>query len=185
MHLTVTAAIVAGILGYFLFICFLCAILAVGKRKDQTRLEIWGRLDCFAEALKNRGGQPQVSDCPALSAILATAASVGLVRAGTDLVLANSPHSPLVLELTGAPTNSDALLLLAYHCRVVENCLVRESEMAFEICQLGCEYLLRVVSYSPAQPHSLVPFALLWSEELTKRGYIGASQSRWRKARAA
>jgi hypothetical protein len=184
MHLTLTAAIVGGLINYFLFICFLCAVLAVGKRKDQTRLEICAKLDCFAQALKNRLSLPPASDCPALSVILA-GAPVGLVRAGTVLVLANSPHSPLVLQLTGSPTNSDALQLLAYHYRIVENCLIRESEMTFDLCQVGCQYPLKVVRYSQAQQRSFVPFALLWSEELTRRGYVDVAQSRWSKAKAA
>lgn len=184
MHLSLTAKIVPAIIIYFLFICFLCAGLAVGKRKDQARLEISSRLDRFGQILKGDGGGPK-SDCPTLSVILATAASAGLVRAGMNLVLANSPHSPLVLELTGSPTNSDGLQLLAYHCRVIEGSIVHESEMAFDICELGGQYPLKVIRYSRAKPPYLVPFALLWSEELKKRKYIDVAYSRWIKEKAA
>ena len=184
MHLTLTAKIVAGIISYLLFIFFLCAGLAIGKRKDQRRLDICSRLDRLRLALKNHVDEPR-SDCPTLSAILVTAASVGLVKAGMNLVIANSPHSPLVLELTESPTNSDALQLLAYHYRAVENCFVRESEMAFDVYERGCQYALKVIRYSPAKPQYLVPFALLWSEELQKKRYIDIAQSLWRKAKVA
>src|SRR5437870_4993692 len=127
----------AGVLSYSTFLFLLCRGVAVGNRKDRSRLELSHRVASFVQAASNQTGQP-LSDCPALSEILATVASTGIVRPGMELLVTNSPHSPLVLEITGpSGGNGESTQLVACHYRFVEDRLFRETEMAFEVRQEG------------------------------------------------
>ncbi len=65
---------VAGVLSYSTFLFLLCRGVAVGNRKDGSRLELSHRVASFIQAASDQTGQP-LSDCPALSEILATVAS--------------------------------------------------------------------------------------------------------------
>jgi hypothetical protein len=102
-----------------------------------------------------------------------------------ELLVTNWPHSPLVLELTEPSGNGESSQLLAYHYRFVENRLFRETEMAFEIRQEGERYLLKTIRYSPANPQYLRAFAMVWSDELMKKGYLEAIKERFVTANAA
>ena len=100
--------------------------------------------------------------------------------------MTNSPHSPLVLEITGpSGANSQSTQLVAYHYRVVEDRLFRETEMAFEVGQEGSRFSLRAIRYLPANQKYLKPFAMVWSEQLMKNGYLEAVKSRFAIPEAA
>jgi len=176
--LFVCICVVVGVLSYFTFLFLLCRGAAVGNRKDGFRLELSHRVASLIQATSDQTGQP-LSDCPALSEILATVASTGNVRPGMELLVTNSPHSPLVLEIT-APSgnNGESTQLVAYHSRFVENRLFRETEMTFEVRQEGRQFSLKAIRYLPANPQYLKAFAMLWSDELVKKGYLEAVKSR-------
>jgi Domain of unknown function (DUF6908) len=175
----------AGVLSYSAFLVLLCRSVAVGNRKAESRLELCHRVGGFLQVASEQTGQP-LSDCPALSEILATVASNGIVRPGMELLVTNSPHSPLVLEITGpSGANSQPTQLVAYHYRVVEDRLFRETEMAFEVGQVGNQFFLKAIHYLPANPKYLKPFAMVWSEQLMKNGYLEAVKSRFAIPEAA
>jgi hypothetical protein len=169
----------AGVLSYSAFFVLLGRSVAVGNRKDESRLELSHRVAGFLQVASGQTGQP-LSDCPALSEILATVASNGIVRPGMELLVTNSPHSPLVLEITSpSGPNSESTQLVAYHYRVVEDRLFRETEMAFEVGQEGNRFFLRAIRYLPANPKYLKPFAMEWSNQLIENGYLEAVKSRF------
>ena len=176
---------VAGVLSYSTFLLLLCRGVAVGNRKDGSRLKLSHRVASFIHAASDQTGQP-LSDCPALSEILATVASTGNVRPGMELLVTNSPHSPLVIEIT-APSagNGESSQLVAYHYRFVENRLFRETEMAFEVRQEGNRFSLRAIRYLPANPKYLKAFAMVWSDDLMKKGYLEAVKARFVIPKAA
>jgi hypothetical protein len=176
---------VVGVLSYFTFIFLLCRGVAVGNRKDGSRLELSYRVGSFIQAASDQTGQLP-SDCPALSEVLANVAS-GIVRPGMELLVTNSPHSPLVLEITGPAGggNGDCIQLVAYHYRIVENRLFRETEMAFEVLQEGHRFSMKAIRYLPANQQYLKAFAMVWSDELIKKGYVEAVKSRFVTAKAA
>src|SRR5216684_2700493 len=87
---------VVGGLSYSTFLFLLCRVVAVGNRKDRSRLELSHRVASFVQAASDQTGQPP-SDCPALSELLANVASTGILIPGMELLVTNSPHSPLVL----------------------------------------------------------------------------------------
>src|SRR3982074_978858 len=163
----------AGVLSYSTFLFLLCRSVAVGNRRDGCRLELSHRVASLIQVASDQMGQP-LSDCPALSEILATVASTGIVRPGMELLVTNSPHSPLVLEITEPSGNGESPQLLAYHYRFVENRLFRETEMAFEVRQEGHRFFLKAIRYLPANPQCLMAFAMVWSDELMKKGYLEA-----------
>jgi hypothetical protein len=172
-----------GVLIYSMFLFLFCRAVAVGSRKDASRLELSHRV--FTQAASDQAGQ-SLSDCPALSELLANLVSTGNVRPGMELLVTNSPHSPLVLEIIGPPGGSGEFTqLVAYHYRFVENRLFRETEMTFEIRQEGHQFSLRVIRYLPANPQYLKAFAKVWSDELMKKGYLEAVKSRFVIAKAA
>jgi hypothetical protein len=102
-----------------------------------------------------------------------------------ELVVTNWPHSPLVLEMMDPSGNGESSQLLAYHCRFVENRLFRETEMAFEVRQEGHRFFLKAIRYLPANPQYFRAFAMVWSDELMKKGYLEAIKARFVKAKAA
>jgi hypothetical protein len=175
--LFVCVCVVVAVLSYSTFVLLLCRAVAVGNGKDESRRELSHRVASFTQAPSDQAGQP-VSDCPALSELLANVASTGIVRPGTELVVVNSPHSPLVLEIT-APSgnNGESTQLVAYHYRFVENRLFRETETTFEVRQEGQQFLLKASRYLPANPQYLKAFAMVWSDELIKKGYLQAVKS--------
>jgi hypothetical protein len=175
---------VIGMLGYSTFLLLLCRGIAVGNRKEGGRLELSHRAASFIQAGSDQTGQP-LSDCPALSELLTNIASTGIVRPGMELLVTNSPHSPLVLEITGPSGNGESTQLVAYHYRFVENRLFRETEMAFEIRQEGPGFSLKAIRYLPANPRYLRAFAMVWSDDLMKKGYLEAVKSRFVIAKAA
>ena len=175
---------VVGVLIYSTFLFLLCRSVAVGNRKDGSRLELSRRVGSFIQAASDQTGQPP-SDCSALSEILATVASTGIVRPGMELLVTNCPHSPLVLEITGPSGNGESTQLVAYHSRFVENRLFRETEMTFEVRQEGRQFSLKAIRYLPANPQYLKAFAMLWSDELVKKGYLEAVKSRFVTPKAA
>ncbi len=169
----------AGVLIYSMFLILLCRGVAVGNRKDRSRLELYHQVASFVQTAANQICQP-LSDCPTLSEILATIASTGIVRPGMELLWTNSPHSPLVLEITGpSGGNSESTQLVAYHYRFVEDRLFRETEMAFEVRQEGNRFSLRAIRYLPANPKFFKAFAMVWSDELMKKGYLEVVKSRF------
>jgi hypothetical protein len=175
----------AGLLGYFTLLIHLCRGVAVANSKDGSRLELTRRVTSLSKTASDETGH-RISDCPALSEILATAASAGIVRPGMELLVTNSPHSPLVLEISGPlGGNGESIQLVAYHPRIVEDRLFRETEMAFEVRQEGNWFLLKATRYLPANPDYLKAFAMVWSEELTKKGYLEAVKSRFAIRKAA
>jgi hypothetical protein len=175
----------AGVLSYSAFVLLLCRSVAAGNRKDESRLELSHRIAGFLQVASDQTGQP-LSDCPALSEILATVASNGIVRPGMELLVTSSPHSPLVLEITGpSAANSQSTQLVAYHYRVVQDRLFRETQMAFEVGQVGNQFFLKAIHYLPANPKYLKPFAMVWSEQLIKKGYLEAVKSRFAIPEAA
>lgn len=176
---------VVGVLVCSSFLFLLCRAVAVGNRKDASRLELSHRVANFNHAASDQAGQ-SLSDCPALSELLAYFASSGNVRPGTELLVTNSPHSPLVLEIIGPPGgNGEFTHLVAYHYRIVENRLFRETEMAFEARRDGHQFSLKAIRYLPANPQYLKAFAKVWSDELMKNGYLEAVKSRYAIAKAA
>jgi hypothetical protein len=169
----------AGVLSYSTILFLLCRSVAVGNRKDRCRLELSHRVASLIQVASDPTGQP-LSDCPVLSEILATVASTGIVRPGMELLVTNSPHSPLVLEITGpSGPSGEPTQLVAYHYRVVEDRLFSETEMAFELGQEGNRFSLRAIRYLPAHPKYLKAFAMVWSDELMKKGYLEAVKSRF------
>jgi hypothetical protein len=102
-----------------------------------------------------------------------------------ELLVTNWPHSPLVLEITGPSGNGESTQLVAYHSRFVENRLFRETEMTFEVRQEGRQFSLKAIRYLPANPQYLKAFAMVWSEELMKKGYLEVVKSRFVTAKAA
>jgi hypothetical protein len=175
----------AGVLSYSSLLILLCRAVAVGNRKDGSHLELSHRLDSLIQAASDYTGQPP-SDCPALSEMLATVASTGIVRPDMELLVTNSPHSPLVMEITGPSVHNGGVTeLVAYHYRVVEDRLFRETEMAFEVRQEGNRFSLRAIRYLPANPNYLKAFAMVWSDELMKKGYLEAVKSRFEIPKAA
>ena len=176
---------VAGVLSYSAVLILLCRGVAVGKRKDRSRLELSHLVARYIHAASDQTGRP-LSDCPALSEILAAVASTGIVRSGMELLVTNSPHSPLVLEITGPSSgNGESTQLVAYHYRFVEDRLFRETEMAFEVRQEGHRFFLKAIRYLPANPQCLMAFAMVWSDELMKKGYLEAVKARFVTAKAA
>jgi hypothetical protein len=183
--LFVCVRVVIGVLSYSTFVFLLCRAVAVGTRKDESRRELSHRVTSSTQAPPDQAGQ-LVSDCPALSELLANLASTGIVRPGMELVVTNSPHSPLVLEITArSGDDGGSTQLMAYHYRFVENRLFRETEMTFEVRQEGQQFLLKVSRYLPANPNYLKAFAMVWSDELMKKGYLQAVKSRPVSAKAA
>jgi hypothetical protein len=175
----------AGVFSYSTFLFLLCRSVAVGNRKDGLRLELAHRVASLIQVASDQTSQP-LSDCPALSEILATAASTGIVRPGMELLVTNSPHSPLVLEITEpSGHNGESTQLVAYHYRVLEDRLFRETEMAFEVGQEGNRFSLKAIRYLPANPKYLKAFAMVWSDELAKKGYLEAVKSRFVIPKAA
>jgi hypothetical protein len=176
---------VVGVLICSSFLFLLCRAVAVGNRKDASRLELSRRVANFNHAASDQAGR-SLSDCPALSELLAYVASTGNVRPGMELLVTNSPHSPLVLEIIGAPGgNGEFTQLVAYHYRFVENRLFRETEMAFEVRQDGHQFSLKAIRYLPANPRYFKAFAKVWSDELMEKGYLEAVKSRSAIAKAA
>jgi hypothetical protein len=175
----------AGVLSYSTFLFRLCRSVAVGNRKDGCRLELSHRVASLIQVASDQTGQP-LSDCPALSEILATVASTGIVKPGMEFLVTNAPHSPLVLEIIGSSSgNGEFTQLVAYHYRFVENRLFRETEMTFEVRQEESRFALKAIRYSPANPRYLKAFAMVWSDDLMKNGYLGAVKSRFVIAKAA
>jgi hypothetical protein len=176
---------VVGVLICSMFLFLLCRTVAVGNRKDASRLELSHRVASFTQAASDQAGE-SLSDCPTLSELLTNIASTGNVRPGMELLVTNSPHSPLVLEIIG-PSGSDGEFthLVAYHYRFVEDRFFRETEMAFEVRQEGHKFLLKAIRYLPANPQYLKGFAKVWSDELMKKGYLEAVKSRSVIAKAA
>jgi hypothetical protein len=167
----------AGVLSYSTLLILLCRGVAVGNGKDGSRLELSHRVASLFQATSDATGQPHY-DCPALSEILATVASNGIITQGTELLVTNSPHSPLVLEITRpSGDNGGSTQLLAYHYRIVEHRLFRETEMVFEVSQEGNRFSLKAIRYLPANPKYLKAFAMVWSDELMKKGYLEAVKS--------
>jgi hypothetical protein len=74
---------------------------------------------------------------------------------------------------------------VAYHYRFVENRLFRETEMTFEVLQEESRFALKAIRYSPANPRYLKAFAMVWSDDLMKNGYLEAVKSRFVIAKAA
>ena len=176
---------VVGVLIYSTFLFLLCRAVAIGNRKDASRLELSHRVASLTQAASDQAGQ-LLSDCPTLSELLANVASTGNVRPGMELLVTNSPHTPLVLEIIGpSDSNGQFTQLVAYHYRFVEHRLFRETEMAFEVRQEGHKFLLKAIRYSPANPQYLKAFAKVWSDELMKKGYLEAVKSRSAIAKAA
>jgi hypothetical protein len=176
---------VAVVLSYSTFLFLLCRGVAVGNRKDRSRLDLSHRVASFIHPAADHTGQT-LSDCPALSEILATVASTGIVRPGMELLVTNSPHSPLVLEIAGPSAgNGESTQLVAYHYRFVEDRLFRETEMAFEVRQEGNRFPLKALRYAPANPRYLKGFAMVWSDELMKKGYLEVAKSRFLIPKAA
>jgi len=182
--LFVCTCVVVGMLSYSTFVLLLCRSIAVGNRKDASRLELSHRVGSLIQAASDEMGQP-LSDCPALSELLAKVAPTGIVKPGMELLVTNWPHSPLVLEMTELSGNGESSQLLAYHYRFVENRLFRETEMAFEVRQEGHRFFLKAIRYLPANPQYLRAFAIVWSEELMKKGYLEAIKARFVTAKAA
>ena len=175
----------AGVFSYSTFLFLLCRSVAVGNRKDGLRLELAHRVASVIQVASDQTSQP-LSDCPALSEILATVASTGIVSPGMELLVTNSPHSPLVLEITEpSGHNGESTQLVAYHYRVIEDRLFRETEMAFEVRQEGHRFFLKAIRYLPANPQYLKAFAMVWSDELMKKGYLEAIKARFVTAKAA
>src|SRR5260370_30952070 len=128
---------VGGVLSYSTFLILICRGCAVGNRKDASCVELSHRVASYHQAVSRQTGRP-LSDCPALSEILAVVASTGIVKPGMQLVVTNSPHNPLVLEVTGASDgNGESTQLVAYQYRFVENPLFRETALAFAIRHEG------------------------------------------------
>jgi len=101
-------------------------------------------------------------------------------------LVTNSPHSPLVLEITGSSGgNREFTQLVAYHHRFVEDRLFRETEMAFEVRQEGNAFSLKTIRYLPANPQYLRAFAMVWFDDLMKKGYLEAVKSRFVVPKAA
>jgi hypothetical protein len=183
--LFICAAAAACAIAYSTFILLLCRSIAVGNRKDGIRLELFHRLASIHQAASYSTGQTP-SDCPALSEILATIASTGIVKPGMELVVTNSPHSPLVLEITAASNcNGESTHLVAYHYRFVENRCFRETEMEFDVRHEGNRFSLSAIRYLPGNQQYLKAFAMLWSDQLMKKGYVESVKSRFPIARAA
>ena len=179
------AATAAGAIAYSTFVVLLCRCIAVGSRKDGLRLDLFHRLASLHQAALDQTGQTP-SDCPALSEILATLASTGIVKPGMELVVTNSLNSPLVLEITAASNcNGESMHLVAYHYRFVENRCFRETEMEFEVRREGNRFSLSATRYLPGDQLYLKAFALLWSDQLMKRGYVESAKSRFLTAKAA
>src|SRR5260370_9217040 len=104
---------VGGVLSYSTFLILICRGCAVGNRKDASCVELSHRVASYHQAVSRQTGRP-LSDCPALSEILAVVASTGIVKPGIELVVTNSPHSPLVLAVTEASNaNCDSTELMA------------------------------------------------------------------------
>jgi hypothetical protein len=175
---------VLGMLGYSAFLFLLCRGVAIGNRKDAGRLELSHRVARFIQTGSDQTDL-SLSDCPALSELLTDIASTGIVRPGMELLVTNSPHSPLVLEITGPSGNGESTQLVAYHCRFVENRLFRETEMAFEIRREDPRFSLKAIRYLPANPQYLRAFAMVWSDDLMRKGYLEAVKSRFVIAKAA
>jgi hypothetical protein len=182
--LFVCTCVVVGMLSYSTFVLLLCRSVAVGNRKNGSRLELSHRVDSLIQAASDQTSQP-LSDCPALSELLANVAPTGIVRPGMELLVTNWPHSPLVLEMTEPSGNGESSQLLAYHYRFVETRLFRETEMAFEVRQEGHRFFLKAIRYLPANPQYIKAFAMVWSDELMKKGYIEAIKARFVTAKAA
>jgi hypothetical protein len=176
--------VVVGVFSYSTFILLLCRGVAVGNRKDGSRLELSHRVGSLFQTTSDQTSQ-SLSDCPALSELLANVAPTGIVRPGMELLVTNWPHSPLVLEMTEPSCNGESSQLLAYHCRFVESRLFRETEMAFEVRQEGHRFFLKAIRYLPANPQYLRAFAMVWSDELMKKGYLEAVKARFVTAKAA
>jgi hypothetical protein len=185
LHISHVLFVCAGVIAYSTLVLLLCRSVAVGNRKDGLRQELFHRLASFHQAASDQTGQTP-SDCPALSEILATVASTGIVKPGMELVVTNSPHSLLVLEITAASNcNGESTHLVAYHYRFVENRCFRETEMEFEVRHEGHRFSLRAIHYLPADQHYLKAFAMLWSDQLMKKGYVESVKSRFLIAKAA
>jgi len=182
--LFVCICVAVGVLSYSIFILLLCRGVAVGHRKDGSRLELSNRVGSLIQAASDQTSQP-LSDCPALSELLAKVAPSGIVRPGMELLVTNWPHSPLVLEMEEPSGNGESSQLLAYHYRFVENRLFRETEMAFEVRQEEHRFFLKAIRYLPANPQYLRAFAMVWSDELMKKGYLEAIKARSITAKAA
>lgn len=182
--LFVCSCAVVGVFGYSTFILLLCRGVAVGNRKDGSRLELSRRVGSLIQTASDQTSH-SLSDCPALSELLENVAPTGIVRPGMELLVANWPHSPLVLELTEPSGNGESSQLLAYHSRFVENRLFRETEMTFEVRQEGHRFVLKAIRYLPANPQYLRAFAMVWSDELMKKGYLEAKKARFVTPRAA
>ena len=183
--LLLCVCVAAGVPGSSMLLILLCRGVAVGSRKDGSLLELSHRLASFGQTPPDQTGQ-RVSDCPALSEILATIGSTGIVRPGMELLVTNSPHSPLVLELIGPSSgNSQSTQLVAYHYRIVENRIFHETQMVFEVCQDGNWPSLKAIHYLPANPQYLRAFAMVWSDELMKKRYLEAVKLRFVIPKAA
>jgi hypothetical protein len=182
--LFVCSCVVVGVFSYSAFILLLCRGVAVGNRKDGSRLELSRRVGSLIQTASDQTNQ-SLSDCPALSELLANVAPTGIVRSGMELLVTNWPHSPLVLEMTEPSGNGESSQLLAYHYRFVENRLFRETEMAFEVHQEGHRFLLKAIRYLPANPQYLRAFTMVWSDELMKKGYLDAIKARFVTPKAA
>ena len=63
--------------------------------------------------------------------------------------------------------------------------MFRETEMAFEVRQEGHRLVLKAIRYLPANPRYLRAFAMVWSDELMKKGYLEAIKERFVTANAA
>jgi hypothetical protein len=184
-HVILIFLFVIGAISYALFIGLLCRGLAFGKRKDKHLSETSRRINKIQVRSTAALAEHLGSDCPALSTILVAAAAVGIVEGGLVIIIGNRPYTPLLLELTKPLNQCDRLQVVAYHSRLVENRLVRELEMTFEVSRYDHHFSLKVIRYSPAKSQYLSAFAQLWSEDLVTRGYVDAALSQWDGTKAA
>ena len=182
--LTTCFCFVAGSLSYCLSIVLLGRCIAVVNRKDNTHFELGTRLDDHLR-ISSEYPDPLHSDCPAISKILSIAVSTQIVWPGTTLTLANSPHSPLILELREMTDADKSFELMTYELRCVEGRLFREAQITFEVFQKGSNFRLKATRCPCARSQYLRAFAMLRSEELIKRGYIDAARSTWKRPEAA
>ncbi|MGD0442571.1 MAG: hypothetical protein ABSA39_01420 [Edaphobacter sp.] len=182
--LILSSYIAFGMVSYVVIILFICRFMAFGGRKDDMEAQLSKRLSgylCSTVCSESH----RTSDCPALSAILGMVMADGVEKRDANLVVGNWPHSSLILELTGSSNQSAPLQLLAYHYRFVEDRFVRECEMVFNVFRADGQFHLRVCRYLPAHAKYLKAFAMLWSDELIRQGYLDSAQFHWKDKIAA
>jgi hypothetical protein len=164
---------VLGLIVYALFVCFLCRLLARGKREEERLSDFHSRIERFHKT-HSQLSPDQRSDCPALSAILARLTAVAGFEPGMSISIPNSPHRPLVLELAEPMNPGAPPLLRAHHYSSGRLASVYEYEMTFEVIKAHSQCWLKAVEYQPVRSEYLAAFALMWSRELLERGYVEA-----------